>query len=185
MANAISRQKKEKIVDDLKGHLENSFVALGINYEKCTVDDLQVTCSHFAILSSSVRGRPYSGIIFAFLHMLYLTWLHWRRGSGRPRELHQSCRLDGFTDRLRRSHAPTYVRTSSSSAEIDGLSYGAPQKFRRSLPEDTKFMVAKNSLMSVAVADNEKWAGLADQDNMTGWLFVGENISSGIKVRAT
>lgn len=35
--------------------------------------------------------------------------------------------------------------------------------------------------MSVAVKDDEKWKGLANQDNENGWLFVGENISPTIK----
>ena len=95
MVNAISRQKKEKIVGDLNALLENSNVAIGINYKGLTVADIQ--------------------------------------------------------------------------------------KFRRALPEDAKFMVAKNSLMGVAVKDNEKWAGLAGQDDMTGWLFAGESISKTTK----
>lgn len=55
------------------------------------------------------------------------------------------------------------------------------QSFRRELPDGSKLMVAKNTLLTKAVESKENWTGLANQDYENAWLFVGETISPTIK----
>ena len=77
VVNAISRQKKEKIVGDLQALLENSNVAIGMSYKGLTVADLQVGRPEF--LSRLSPKRNYS-CTFAVFDTLKLCS---RRGTAR------------------------------------------------------------------------------------------------------
>ncbi|MEW5306696.1 MAG: hypothetical protein WDW36_009144 [Sanguina aurantia] len=58
-----------------------------------------------------------------------------------------------------------------------GLTVQTVQKFRRGLPKDSTMYVCKNSLMKVAVQDDERWNVLAEKGSAgeNAWVFTPED----------
>ena len=64
VTNAITREKKEKIVEKIRTHLDGSFVTLGVNFKGLTVQEVQVTrylgaaCQYSGALSRLGQATP-------------------------------------------------------------------------------------------------------------------------------